>query len=279
MTSPSEEPTPEMPSAEADGAAEAPSEPAAPTKKPERPRRPLFKRKAPVETPPDVAEGADATPPPQSEPEPEKAAATKKPDRPRAPLFTRKAPTVAGEGADATAAPDEADQPTEVVEIPPTPPLNPGRLRRERRSLVNKRQEIVYHLGGLAFELFRRDMLTEPVMRLRAEEIADIDRSVIGIDEELVTLQETRKARREERAAERREARARQKQPSGYCLSCGAPFRDPVNFCANCGSPIVRDEPEGEPSSQETAVVEVPADTSGHTEVWSQPRTDEAPRQ
>jgi hypothetical protein len=198
--------------------------------------------------------------------------------RPKRPLFKRRPKTEAEPTtADAVSpVPPEVDQPTEAVELPPRPPLNPGRLRRERRSLVGRRQEAVYHLGGLAFELFRRDMLTEPVMRLRAEEVADIDRSVIAIDEELLTLDETRRARREERAAVRRETRLRQKEPSGYCLSCGAPYRDPINFCANCGSPVVRPVPE-ESVDQPTTVVET-GSTSGATEIIETPPPEEAPR-
>jgi hypothetical protein len=228
----------------ADPGSDAPSadgETATPAAKPERPKRPLFKRRPKADAPPSDSPDADAA---------------------------AQAPT------DVAA---DADQPTEVVEMPPRPPLNPGRLRRERKGLVARRQEAVYHLGGLAFELFRRDMLTEPVMRRRADEVADIDRSVIAIDEELATLEETRRTRREERAAERREARARQKQPSGYCLSCGKPYRDVVNFCGNCGSPIVHETLVEESAEQPTSVVETPAG-SGSTEVITTAPPEEAPR-
>lgn len=234
-------------------------------------------------SPPDAADvGSDV----QSAGETAAPAATK-PERPKRPLFKRRpkpgaetvgAPDPGSDQATVEAAVDaDADQPTEVVRLPPTPPLNPSRLRRERKGLVARRQEAVYHLGGLAFELHRRDMLSEPVMRRRADEVADIDRSVIAIDEELATFEETRRTRREERAAERREARARQKQPSGYCLSCGKPYREPVNFCANCGSPIVHEAPAEPATEQPTTVVEAPAG-SGSTEVIAAAPPEEAPR-
>lgn len=232
-------------------------------------------------SPPDAATaGSDASPADGAT-----AAAEDKAQRPKRPLFRRRPkagapPAESPDAGDAGPAPEteaDADQPTEVVEVPPAPPLNPSRLRRERKGLVARRQEAVYHLGGLAFELFRRDMLTEPVMQRRADEVADIDRSVIAIDEELATLEETRRTRREERAAERREARARQKQPSGYCLSCGKPYREPVNFCANCGSPIVHETPAADSADQPTSVVEAPTG-SGSTEVIADAPREEAPR-
>jgi hypothetical protein len=180
----------------------------------------------------------------------------------RRPKAAEETPQPAERGEEIAEADDGPEQPTAVVETPPTPPLNPGRMRRERRRLVGRRQETLYHLGGLAFELYRRDLLVEPVMRRRAEEVADIDRTMISIDEQLATIEEDRRARREERRAERREARASQKQPAGYCLSCGAPQREPANFCANCGAPIVRHEQDsdgdgGSPGDQPTEVVAV----------------------
>lgn len=187
----------------------------------------------------------DAAPPSEADENPA-------PPGPRRPLFRRRpkvadvpSPTDDPGGDPSPTAVDEAgEQPTEVVELPAQPPLNPGRMRRERRRLVGRRQEAVYHLGGLAFELFRRDLLVEPVMCRRGEEVAEIDRAVIAIDEELLTLEETRRTRRDARRAERRDARSRGKQPSGYCLSCGAPHMDAANFCANCGAQVIRPTPD-----------------------------------
>ncbi|MEW6583611.1 MAG: hypothetical protein AB1416_12720, partial [Actinomycetota bacterium] len=102
------------------------------------------------------------------------------------------------------AGPPGDDQPTEVVEVPPPPPLNPGRMRRERARLMERRQEVLYHLGGLAFELYRRDLLGEEVMRRRAEEVAEIDRGVLEIDERLATVDRERREKRDERRRERR---------------------------------------------------------------------------
>lgn len=159
------------------------------------------------------------------------------------------------------------DQPTGVVPAPPAgPPLNPGRMRRERDRLMEKRQETLYHLGGLAFELYRRDMLTEPVMRRRAEEVAEIDRGVFEIDAALATVDEDRRARREAKREQQRAAREERdklKRPEGTCVSCGQPYAWGANFCLNCGSPIVRPEPEPETeivdeatASQDTQTVE-----------------------
>jgi hypothetical protein len=235
MHSPADDAPDPTNAAPADGVTDGP--PGEETPEAPRERRRLFRRRP---------KAAEETPKPAEE----------------TPLAAGETPQPA-EGSEETAAADDGpEQPTGVVETPPKPPLNPGRMRRERRRLAGRRQETLYHLGGLAFELFRRDMLVEPVMRRRAEEVADIDRTMISIDEQLATIEEDRRARREERRAERREARASQKQPAGYCLSCGAPHREPANFCANCGSPIVHHEQDGDgdggsPGDQPTEVVAV----------------------
>ena len=78
----------------------------------------------------------------------------------------------------------EADQPTEV--IPPPPKADgPAKLRRERRRLLASREEADYLLGGLAFELYRRDQLGEEVMRRKAGEVVLLDETVRDIDARL----------------------------------------------------------------------------------------------
>ena len=146
---------------------------------------------------------------------------------------------------------DEPDPPEASVPTPPpgaAPPLAGGRahLRRRRRELLNRRAEVVYHLGGLAFELFRRDLLTEPVMRVRAEEVAELDRSVRDIDERLLEL-----AERPPRVARTRRA----SEPAGTCPSCGSPHAAEASYCWNCG---VRLRSAGEPDPLEapTGVVD-----------------------
>jgi hypothetical protein len=146
---------------------------------------------------------------------------------------------------------DDADQPEPSAPTPPPEAASPkaaGRagLRRRRRELLNRRQEVVYHLGGLAFELFRRDLLNEPVMRVRAEEVAELDRSVRDIDERLLEL-----AERPPRAARGAGAVA-----TGECPSCGSPHIAEASYCWNCGARLQQAE-EPDPAEQPTGVVEV----------------------
>ena len=89
-------------------------------------------------------------------------------------------------GRSRRAAPDAPPVSTgEEILDPKGRPATPSALRRERKAIIERRQAAVYHLGGLAFELYRRDMLGEDVMRLRARRLAEMDERVRRIDEVL----------------------------------------------------------------------------------------------
>jgi hypothetical protein len=139
--------------------------------------------------------------------------------------------------------PSEAPVDEPPPEKAPRPPSR-GQLRRRRRRLLGQREEVVYHLGGLAFELYRRDLLTEPVMRRRAEEVAELDRSVREIDERLEEL------------AERPPRRPRQAAPTaGVCPSCGTETVVDARFCFSCGLRL-GEPPEPDPSETPTGLIE-----------------------
>lgn len=160
----------------------------------------------------------DETPPPADEAPPGGAA-----PRWRLP---RRRPEVPDAGVPAPPL-DEDEEPAGVAEPPAE---GAGRLRRRRRRLLTEREEAVYHLGGLAFELYRRDLLPEGVMRLRAGEVATLDDSVRDID---VRLGEIDRARRERRGA------APEDPSVGCCLVCRTPFRAEARFCWQCGTQVV----------------------------------------
>lgn len=140
-------------------------------------------------------------------------------------------------------------QPTEAIPAPADPPRppGPGRLRRDRRKLLTQREEAVYHLGGLAFELYRRDQLPEGVMRLRAGEVAQLDDTVRDID---VRLGEIERERRERRTPEPADPAV------GCCLVCRTPFRAEARFCWQCGTQVVPPPIGGD--DQPTAVISTP---------------------
>lgn len=121
-----------------------------------------------------------------------------------------------------------------------------GRLRRRRRKLLHERETAVYHLGGLAFELYRRDMLDVDVLRRRAGAVAELDASVHDIDGRLEELAD---ARRDRRARTTTDART----PIGNCLTCRAPFQIEARYCWQCGSRLAPPDPDQ--GDQDTGVI------------------------
>lgn len=179
-------------------------------------------------------------------------------DAPRRRWFRRRPdePTPQGDAPPGVDAPPPADgapsapedgRPTEAVATPPEPrPEGPRQLRRRREQLLTEREETVYHLGGLAFELYRRDRLSDEVMRLRAGQVAEIDDAVRDIDARLSDVERERKERRGQVPAD----------PSvGCCLVCRTPFRAEARFCWQCGTRLVPDTVGDE---QPTAAIPMP---------------------
>ncbi len=101
-----------------------------------------------------------------------------------------------------------------------------GRLRRERRALMDVRQQEVYDLGGLAFELHRRDLLRVEVLRGKAALIADLDGRVRDVDAQIDELEDRRRSR----------GRRGEEQDAGACIKCQAPFREDAAYCWRCGA-------------------------------------------
>ena len=88
-------------------------------------------------------------------------------------------------------------------------------LRRERRALLQAREERIRDLGGLAFEMYRRDSFREHLLYEQCTEIA-------GIDERLLELDALLEHRR---------------PPAARC-TCGAVLVWGSRFCANCGRQV-----------------------------------------
>lgn len=210
----------------------------------ERPKRTLFRRRA-----------ADATSPDETGVIPVVEA------KPASKSLFRSASAVQPEGDSQetqviAAVAGEGDTSGEV-EGPDAPQSGArAKLQRERRELVIARQDSVYHLGGLAFELHRREQLPTPVMRLRAAEVEGIDDRVRQIDASLGDIDR----QREDRKRVQREAKAARREvevpPVGICAECGTGFPGAANFCANCGAgiPVVeKTAPEGPAVQAESA--------------------------
>jgi len=89
-----------------------------------------------------------------------------------------------------------------------------GVLRRERRALLQFREERLRDLGGLLLEMFRRDRFREDLVRERCEELLEIDDHLAALDS-LLGLSWT--------------------PPGQARCACGATIADDAQFCAACG--------------------------------------------
>ena len=92
---------------------------------------------------------------------------------------------------------------------------HPGALKRERRALLSEREERLRDLGGLVFEMFRRDRFRVELVTERCADLVALDDRLNEVDSLLAT------------------ATSR----GGLRCTCGAPLAWGAHFCANCGRP------------------------------------------
>src|SRR5262245_42180565 len=93
----------------------------------------------------------------------------------------------------------------------------PGVLRRERRALIDFREERLRDLGGLLLEMFRRNRFREDLVRERCEELVDINEHLASLDA-LLGISWT--------------------APEPARCACGAPLVDEARFCPVCGRSV-----------------------------------------
>jgi Double zinc ribbon len=141
---------------------------------------------------------------------------------------------------------------------------HPGALKRERRTLLREREERLRDLGGLVFEMFRRD-------RFRVELVTERCADLVALEERLNEL-DSLLAAATSRGGLRCTCGAPLAWGAHFCANCGRPAGPrPVVSCARCGSPLPADvEFCGRCGSRvETESPEPPADT----------QPDEAPKE
>jgi hypothetical protein len=92
-----------------------------------------------------------------------------------------------------------------------------GVLRRERRGLLEFREERLRDLGGLLLEMFRRNRFREDLIRERCEELITVDEHLATIDALLGVTWTV---------------------PEPLRCACGATLADNAHFCAACGRAI-----------------------------------------
>jgi hypothetical protein len=93
---------------------------------------------------------------------------------------------------------------------------HPTALKRERRALLREREERIRDLGGLVFEMFRRDRFRVELVTERCSDLVALEERLNEIDALIAT-------------ASRR---------GGLRCECGAPLAWGAHFCANCGRPV-----------------------------------------
>lgn len=120
---------------------------------------------------------------------------------------------------------------SETQAPPPTPravrrALPPvSQLRRERRTLLQAREQRLRDLGGLLLEMYRRDQFRQELLVDRCVELQ-------GLEERLAELDALLAA-----AVSRGHTR-----PAARC-ECGAPVFWGSRFCGQCGRPVAAAPP------------------------------------
>jgi len=106
---------------------------------------------------------------------------------------------------------------------------SPGALRRERRALLQIRNDSLRDLGGLILEMFRQNRFNDELVRERCSELVELDRRLVELDEVL-------------RAATHR-------APLRRC-ECGSEIPPFSRFCPGCGKDLGVAEDGGEPEPE-----------------------------
>jgi rRNA maturation endonuclease Nob1 len=111
-----------------------------------------------------------------------------------------------------------ARRPTSSRDLPePARRPHAGLLRRERRALLDAREELVHKTGGLMVEMYRRNEYRDDLLAEVCAEVLGIDARVAEIDVQL---------------ADRRHAQV--------CTSCGATVTRGSHYCPTCGRDLTR---------------------------------------
>ncbi len=103
-------------------------------------------------------------------------------------------------------------------------------LRRQRKRLLQRREEMLFHLGGLAYDLHLLGELEAPVITRRAGMIRTLDTTVDAIDAQLVS---------------RGKSGGGQRLPIvvGSCRTCHSLFVADARYCMTCGRTLAPPDP------------------------------------
>lgn len=116
---------------------------------------------------------------------------------------------------------NEAPGTSSAGRIEPSYVVPPARdLKRERKALLEMREERLRDLGGLTLEMYKRDRFNAELVVERCAELVAVEVRVQEID---ALLDGT--------------ARLRRGGGGAVCI-CGAPLLLGAHFCATCGRPV-----------------------------------------
>jgi hypothetical protein len=110
------------------------------------------------------------------------------------------------------------------VYVPPPP----RELKRERKSLLDVREDRLRDLGGLTLEMYKRDRFSAGLVVERCAELVAIEARIQEIDALLDGS-----------------ARLRRGGSGSAICVCGAPVLLGASFCATCGRPVGGASAEG----------------------------------
>jgi len=100
-----------------------------------------------------------------------------------------------------------------------------GQLRRERRALLQLREQRLRDLGGLMLEMYRRDQFRQDLLVDRCAELQQLEERLADLDALLAAAVSRGRVR-----------------PSARC-ECGAPVFWGSKFCPQCGRPVAAAQP------------------------------------
>ena len=127
-----------------------------------------------------------------------------------------------------------ANRPSDHLRDPATYAVPPPRdLKRERKALLEMREERLRDLGGLALEMYKRDRFNAGLVVERCAELVAIEARVQEIDALLDGS-----------------ALVRRGGGGAVCI-CGAPILLGAKFCATCGRALGGGSIEGRPSGSD----------------------------
>lgn len=144
---------------------------------------------------------------------------------------------------------------------------HPGALKRERRALLREREDRLRDLGGLVFEMYRRDRFRVDLVTERCADLVALDERLGEVDS-LLAAATSRGGLRCACGAPlawgahfcANCGRPAGPRPVVSCARCGTPLPADVKFCGSCGSPVERSRSEPPADTQPEPAPKEPAE-------------------